>query len=336
MGQLYKQIVLLFFVPLSLFALGKVIYKEISPEISPWLTGPLLAPASQVVPAGHYNIEPYVYATAITGAYHADGSKSSVPTFWSIISQTPIQIGVTSWMNMFLTPTFSWNYSQHTGKVVLDDSPIGIDIQLYPGSSSIPAFMLVLTELIPLGKYRNLNPEKRGTDISGFGSWDTQIGLTIGHLFYLGGVHFLNSRLFLNVSIPAPVHLEGFNTYGGGIGTNARFFPAKALEADLGLELTLTRNWALALDVVGIWTTKPHYSGFPGTTVLGGSASLDERAIRRKATLGYGPSIEYSLAPAVEYNWSSDVGLIGGLWFTFAGRKTPVFYSGVFAFNYYH
>ncbi len=48
------------------------------------------------------------------------------------------------------------------------------------------------------------------------------------------------------------------------------------------------------------------------------------------------PSSEsFSLAPALEYNWSANIGLIGGVWFTVGGRNTSRFVSGVLAFNVY-
>ena len=33
------------------------------------------------------------------------------------------------------------------------------------------------------------------------------------------------------------------------------------------------------------------------------------------------PAAQFSLAPAIEYNWSSDIGIIFGPWFTIAGRN---------------
>jgi hypothetical protein len=49
-----------------------------------------------------------------------------------------------------------------------------------------------------------------------------------------------------------------------------------------------------------------------------------------------GPSSsQYSLAPAIEYNWSQNIGLIGGVWFTVAGQNISQFNSIVIALNYY-
>jgi hypothetical protein len=44
---------------------------------------------------------------------------------------------------------------------------------------------------------------------------------------------------------------------------------------------------------------------------------------------------QWSVAPAIEYNWSKNVGLIVGSWFSFAGRNSVRFISGVAALNIY-
>jgi hypothetical protein len=45
---------------------------------------------------------------------------------------------------------------------------------------------------------------------------------------------------------------------------------------------------------------------------------------------------QYSLAPAIEYNWNIDLGVISGVWFTFAGKNAEAFASWVTALNYYY
>ncbi len=47
-------------------------------------------------------------------------------------------------------------------------------------------------------------------------------------------------------------------------------------------------------------------------------------------------SAQFSIAPAIEYNWNANIGIIFGSWFTLAGKNSTQFTSGVFAFNYYN
>lgn len=314
----------------SVFADKVITPQQHSEHRNPWYTGPLLAPSSVVVPVGHFNFEPYVYVTATTGIYNHKGDVvRAAHTFWSSSFQPVLQVGLTEWMDFQILPGVAYNYINHQAKWVFQDLLLTIDFQLLKPrhiDDFLPYLKLFLAETFPTGKYRNLNPKKLGADVGGGGSFKTAFGLVIGELFHLGGEHFLISRLSLQYELPAPVHLTGLNAYGGGIGTNARFFPSQNFEADLGLEFTLTQNWVLACDFVGTWAIKPHFSGNPGMTALGLPAPLGFKNF----------STQYALAPALEYNWAENIGIIGGCWFTVAGRNAARFWSAVIAFNYYY
>lgn len=312
----------------SIFAVDKVLYPNTEFEVeAPWLTGPLIAPSSVTVPPGSWSIEPYIYAIAFTGQYNEDWKAIKNPTFWSINHQLPIQVGVLRWLDFQFTPGFSWNYTEHKSCWVFGDTPIGIDIQLYDNEfirdNWMPSVKLVLRELLPTGACNRLDPEKNGLDAGGLGSWVSGFGLVFGRLTHLTGVHFLNARFTVQYNLPSAVQLRGYNSYGGGIGTRAKYFPSQNFFLDLGLELTLAQRWALALDVVANYFTKAHFSGFAGLNPDGSPASLTTD-----------PKIQYSVAPAIEYNWSPNWGLIAGAWITIAGRNSLQFFSGVIALNY--
>lgn len=317
------------FVSLQLFAHKVITAQEHSEGPNPWFTGPLLAPSDVVVTRGHFNFEPYLYVTANTGAYDNHGKVIKAPfTSWQISLQPVLSIGLTQWMDMQIIPGVAENRAHHQNQWVFQDFIFTLDFQLLKPSHIDdwkPYIKFLILEIFPTGKYRHLNPKKLGVDIGGTGSYRTTAGFVLGKLFHVRGVHFLNTRLALEYQWPAPVRLLGFNTYGGSFDTNARFFPGQNFEADLGLEYTLSTNWVLACDFVGIWTGKSHFSGNPGTTSLGTPAPLGNPKF----------SIQYALAPAIEYNWSANLGMIGGCWFTVAGKNAARFWSAVVAFNYY-
>jgi hypothetical protein len=311
------------------FSVDKVLYPdEEFPVEAPWLTGPLLAPSSVTVPPGSFNIEPYVFITAYTGIYDNDWKVIKTPTLWSNSLQIPIQVGVLSWMDFQIAPSVAWNYTEHQAKWTFQDLPVIIDIQLYNNEfmagNWMPSVKLVLREIFPTGKYNRLDPTKLGTDAGGLGSWITGFGIVFGKLTHLRGVHFLNTRLTIQYNLPSATQLREFNAYGGGFGTRAKYFPSQNFFADLGVELTLAQRWALAVDFVAAYFKKAHFSGFPGLLPDGSLASLNTAS-----------KIQYSVAPAIEYNWSANWGMIAGAWFTFAGRNATRFCSGVIALNYY-
>jgi hypothetical protein len=312
----------------SVFAVKVVTPRHLSEIENPWYTGPLITPSSVVVPAGHINFEPYIYVLANSGFYDSHGNVVKEDLSWVNSFQPIIQIGLTSWMDIQFLPTIVYNYNKHHAQWLYSDSQIILDFQLLSPKHIddwTPYIKFFLIEIFPTGQYRNLNPKKRGVDLSGTGSFRTVPGIVIGELFHLWAHHFIIARLALQYDLPAPVHLKGFNAYGGGYGTNARFFPAQSLELTIGVELTLSKNWVLACDFEGLWTQKTHYSGNPGKNADGTPAILGVKA-----------SSQYAFAPALEYNWSESLGIIGGSWFTFAGCNAPRFWSAVLAVNYYH
>lgn len=324
-----KFLLFIFLTSSSLFSIDKVLYPDAEfPVEAPWLTGPLLAPSSVTVPPGSFNIEPYVYLTAYTGNYNQDWKAIRSNTFWTDSFQMPIQAGVLSWMDVQISPGFAWNYTEHKANWVVQDLPVIIDIQLYDNEfmpdNWMPSVKLVLREICPIGKYDRLDPDQLGTDAGGLGSWVTGVGVVFGKLTHLRGVHFLNTRLTIQYNLPSAVQLRGLNFYGGGQGARVKYFPGQNFFIDLGMEYTLAQRWALAIDLVAAYAAKPHFSGFPGLNPDGSLASFPTVS-----------KVQYSIAPAIEYNWSANWGVIGGAWLTVAGRNSPQFISAVLALNYY-
>lgn len=322
-----KILVGLIFISSSLFA-DKVIVPKANPQFdNPWLTGPLITPSSVVVPVGHANFEPYLYVVAVTGSYDRNWDVVRRETLWETSLQPTLQIGLTSWMDCQFTPVLFYNYTQHKANWEFGDFPFQFDFQIFTPRGMddwMPYMKLTIGEIFPTGKYRNLNPKRLGAENVGGGSFQTFMAIDIGKLFHLWDIHFMTARLNIEYLLPAPTKLKGFNAYGGGFGTKARLFPGKTLEVDFGMEITLAKTWALACDVVGTWVGKTHYSGNPGKNADG-----------TPAILGMGSSAQFSLAPAIEYNWSANLGVIAGGWFTVLGRNSSRFWSSVIAVNYY-
>lgn len=288
----------------------------------PWFTGPLLAPSGVTIPKGHYNIEPYVYSIATYGRYTSDWQTEKVQTFLSNYTQPSLQFGLTPWLDFEFDPTAYYNYTRGAGKWALGDMPISIDIQILNTSRSLTswntALKLALRAVIPLGKYQKLDADKLLTDVGGQGSWQPAIALVWGNIFYIGGNRFITWRNAVEYTLPNPVRVRGLNAYGGGEGTSGTVYPSQSFNIDTAIEITLTRNWVFAMDVVGNWTGKTRFKGV--TTASNTSPA----------------SVQFSLAPAIEYNWSANIGLIAGPWFTIAGRNASQFAGGIIAFNYYH
>lgn len=280
---------------------------------SPWFTGPLLTPSARVVAPGHYVLEPYLYWTEFNGIYTNDWRQKSLPKFYEITTQLVYKIGIIEGVNIGGNIQEFYGWTRGKSAFAFGDMPIGFDLEVYKGTHWF--LKLSLQEIFPTGKYDKLDPKKLGTDIGGAGSYVTSAAFTIGHLHHFCGDHFLSTRLNIAFFAPAPVGVKGLNVFGGDPSTSGRVYPGNAISLFLGAEYSLTKNWSLACDIGGQYSGKNHFKG------------------KSLVPVGTPSSAQFSVAPAIEYNWNETVGLIAGTWFTFAGRNSSRFINAVVAVN---
>jgi hypothetical protein len=85
------------------------------------------------------------------------------------------------------------------------------------------------------------------------------------------------------------------------------------------VEYSLTREWVLALDIIG---------------EASGKTKLRGRNGEGTAVSQVFPSSRYvGFAPAVEYNWSDRTGILLGVWVIPKGHNTPASVTPAFAFS---
>jgi hypothetical protein len=282
----------------------------------PWLTGPLLTPSARVVKVGHFLIEPYLYYTWVTARYGNDWEVISIPTVRQFNPLVQVKVGMTEKVDITCTFQGIVNTVNKRTSVGFGDLPLGFEFQLYNDGEESAKFTLI--EIFPTGKFERLDPDKFGTDSIGQGSFITQFALTFARLFHFEDDRYLNVRLNVAGFLPTPTDVKGFNAYGGDETTYGRVFPGCALNVSFGAEYTLTENIALALDLLSIFDAS---SRFKGQTIT---------------PVGFRPGANFSIAPAIEYNWNSNVGVIVGSWFTLAGRNSSKFVSAAAAVNIFY
>jgi len=296
------------------------------PPPTAWLTGPLIAPVGAVVPYGNFNIETYVYSTTNTGTYNSNWhAVSAAHDTFSLNPQFSCFFGLTPWMDINIVPQFYYNTTNGAHSWDFGDLAVALDFQLLDPNYTpyFPGIKFTIKEMFPTGPFQNLNPNKYMTDQSGAGTFGTTFNLVLYKVYHLTGEHFLSTTYSAAYTVTTPVNVHGFNTYGGGYGTNGYALPGDTFEAIISFELTLSQNWALALDNVYIHVDRTQFFGTSGTTATGALA-----------TVGTPSSEQISFAPAIEYNFSSNLGIIAGCWFTAWGRNSTEFISGVVNFTY--
>lgn len=293
---------------------------------APWFTGPILAPSGYVVQPGHYNIQPYIYCSIWDGFYDAKGRVLSYNKMTSNLLVIPLTLGIAQKWNVGIAPGVVAKSRQDQHSIYLSDWVIGASYQLLNAqlNDRWPAVKLNFKAVIPLGRYQHLNPRKLKTDATGEGAWWGSVGLHSTKLWHLYQGHYLELRAAVNYFIPLPVVVHGYNTYGGSWDTDAKIYNGHNLFLNVAVQYNLSQNWALACDVLYQHKNKTRYTGFGGTSLLGTPLSLTAP-----------PSDNLSLAPAIEYNFNANIGLLAGCWLSVLGYNSVQFKTAVLSLNIY-
>jgi hypothetical protein len=146
--------------------------------------------------------------------------------------------------------------------------------------------------------------------------------LVFRKLFYLPH-SFFSLRWSIGYLFPSTVKVKGFNTYGGGYGTEGKVKPGQTLTAFLSGEYSINQRWVLAFDTEFLAQRKSHFTGKNGVNDIGEMASTNLPS-----------SVQISFAPEVEYNFSQSSGLLAGVWFTVAGKDSAAFASAFLTYLY--
>ncbi len=293
---------------------------------SPWFTGPLIASSGFTVKPNHYNIEPYLYCYVYNGNYNQDWKTVSAPNFYYNVLQVQYKMGLVDRVDFQIYPQAVYTRFKGSQYCNVGDWPLGVGFQLLRADivEYLPAIKLTLRANIPLGKYQHLKADKQGTDDLGIGSWQPGFSVVLAKMFHTARKHYLDLRLAFNYQFGLPVHVKGLNNYGGAPNTRGTVRVGDSFIIDGALQYNFDQRWAFACDFYYTHGNTNHFSGKTGTTAAGTPA------------VNTAPSSEqFSLAPAIEYNWSKNIGLIGGVWFTYAGRNSTRFTTGIIALNIY-
>jgi len=291
-----------------------------------WWTGPILAAGAATLPTGHALVEPYVYNIRSRGRYDADGQRHTGPKSQTYGSLTYLLYGFTDSITAGVIPRFAHN--DVTGAP--DTSGVGFGdftlqgayrLATFREGSFVPTMSFVVQETLPTGKYDRLGD--RPSDGTGSGAYTTTLSLYSQYFFWMPNGRILRTRLNFSYALPDTVSVRDTSVYGTGEGFRGHARPGRAFVAGASWEYSATRNWVLALDAVYENDTSTRVNG---THFLPGG-------LQTPLSRSSGSSDSFTLAPAIEYNFNSQIGLIVGALFTASGRNTGATFAPVAALN---
>lgn len=278
---------------------------QFSHKDKPWSTGVLLNEGAIQVEKGSIS--------SFTDFYN---TQELAVQQWGVYSQNAY--GLSDHWSVQIIPAYNYNVSGGRTATAWGDltTLLGYQLNYQSVGSDWPSIRADFTTVFPVGRYNNLDFNNNGFDATGRGSYVIGMIINTEYLSMPIPDHFLNTYFSVGYTYWTPVHLSGLNQYGGGLGTNGRLGSSDEFLTNLAFEFHLNRHWAAIFEAFYLFNSPASFKGNPGQ-------GLDGREV---TVLREGLS-QFSLAPALEYNFSDYVGIVGGGWFSLNDNSINKFRS---------
>ncbi len=283
-----------------------------------WWTGPMLANSAETLPPGHLLAEPYLY----------DISSHGVDSFGS---RTYVNYGLADRFTVGVIPVFGYNRvsnGPNSDGVQVGDLTLQAQYRIsqFHEGSWAPTVAIQLQETLPTGAYDRLG--NRPANGLGSGVYTTSIGINSQTYLWLPNGRILRLRFNVSAAFSSRAGVNGVSVYGTDAGFHGNARPGNNVSADASLEYSMTRRWVLALDLI--------YSHNGSTRVSGQEVASHGDPFPPDTPLGSGSSSTLGFAPALEYSWTPNIGLLLGVRVIPATHRTASSITPAIALNYVH
>ena len=286
--------------------------QEADPAVrNQWFTGSLEASSPALGKAGVLAIEPYVIYQINTGIYDGSGNRRPVPhDVDHLLTVIVVKYALTDRLSVQALPSFDHisNDRGSSSGLGFGDLPLELEYRFKNenGRTGSPSITVSLGITLPTGDYQHLGNQLNGI---GSGAYFAKQGLVVESLFDTQGGHPMRIKLFAAAYEPlATAPVRDVSVFGTEQGFRGRAKPGAFGQIGLAAGYAMSQRWVLAIDVVQNFAA--------GNRLTGTGAAGEAIAIQgphRSAT---------ALAPALEYNWSANAGVIAGVEISVAGRNS--------------
>jgi hypothetical protein len=292
-----------------------------------WWTGSLLAQSATTLPVGHVYMEPTLADNVPYARFDSEGKAHATLLENELSSALPVKFGVTDRLALGAILRFDYDWplqGASSSGIGAGDPSLQLQYRLtqYQSGSWIPAVAVSVQETLPVGRYDRLD---RQTDGLGSGAYTTTFATCFQSFFWMPNGRIVRARVDLFYATSRRVSVEGRSVYGTSDNFRGHVARGDSASADLAFEYSATQNWVLASD---FWLERD------ASTRIMGMYSVPAGGTRNSFSVS-GTGRELIVAPAVEYNWSSRLGLIIGVRATAVGRSETGFLTPVAAFSYF-
>lgn len=294
-----------------------------------WWTGPILAASPATLPQGHWLVEPYFYDSISYGRYDADGERDNVPDSHFFGSQTYVLYGLADRVSVGMIPRFGYldvSEGRDSSGIRIGDLTFQAQYKLtdFDPSRRTPTTAVVAQVTVPTGKHDELGD--RPADGLGSGAYSATLALYSQYLFWMPNGRILRTRLNISQTFSDVADVSDVSVYGTGEGFRGHAAPGDSFSIVAAGEYSITRNWVFAIDLA---YERSASTGLQGT-VLERLNGIEQRTVVSER---FPSRWRFGLSPAIEYNFTSRVGVIvGALWYP-VGRNADATITPVVAVN---
>ena len=182
--------------------------------------------------------------------------------------------------------------------------------------TGMPIIALVLRQSVATGRYDRLT---EATQAFGAGAGATSLGLFSQDYVWLPNGRLLRVRADILASISQEAHVRDVSVFNTPQGFSGSAQPGDAVSLDVSLEYSLTRSWVLATDLLYDHGDTTHMEGMVAAHPL---------------RFALGSSDGFGLAPALEYSWAPNWGVLLATRILMGGRNRPASVTPAIALNY--
>jgi hypothetical protein len=301
------------------------ILQDPQPPYNLWYTGSLLQLTPVNLSPKQISIEPVLIVSSIYGFYNSNFGVDRKKSIMSINPIMEFKMGLFPKTELKVVGAY---ISKSQGN---ESSSNFQDVFLYFGyellkdkkHSIIPDLSLFLQVTVPTGKFDKLDSQEILLETSGQGAYQIGPALSYQKIFYFHKNYFI---LYGNIIylFSTETSLKGYSVYGGGKKARGKIQPGDRCYLILSGEYLFNQNWGVVCDAQLFYQWEAtNFKGNPGVT-----------ADKAPATIGLPASLQISITPSIEYNFSENCGVYGGSWLTIAGKNATAFAGGFAALVY--
>jgi hypothetical protein len=292
----------------------------IDEEKTPWFIGTLLSQFGENIEPGRLLVSPALVVSRIYGTYNSHSNlvrNRNVHVYsWLYFMEG----GLTKDIDYSFELDGFYAHASEANSFHVSDVHLlfGFQISKDKKKSWIPDFRVLIGQGIPLGKYDHLNPAMGFADITGSGAHETALVFVAQKIFYTRPKHPYKWNLNLTTIHPSRVPVSGLSFYGGGPGVHGIATPGQRFIVNLSYEYKFSKHWGWGMDIHFEYQNSSSFHTKSGIPQFSGAPSTDN----------------FSLAPAIEYDFSEDLAVQAGFWYSLFGRNTFPFFNGFFELSY--